>query len=87
MSNDENLGMDLNDFIERYFDIMLEDLEKVYNYIFFVKMKYINLDVDIFLSYEDKEIMIVYIYDISDINENEKVIKEFEEYLEEDRLK
>lgn len=87
MSNDENLGMDLNDFIERYFDITLEDLEKAHNYIPFAKMKYTNLDVDIFLSYEDKETTIVYIHDISDINENEKATKELEEYLEEDRLK
>ena len=87
IENDEVLGMELNEFIEKYFDITLEDIKESRNYIPFAKMKHAKIDVEIFLTYIDEKSKILYIHDISEINENEKIRKVLEEYLEEEEIK
>lgn len=87
IDNNEALGMELNEFIKKYFDITLEDIKKNQNYIPFAKMKHTNLEVEIFLAYIDEKSKIFYIHDISEINENKKIRKVLEEYLEEDEIK
>ena len=49
IENNEALGMELNEFIKKYFDITLEDIKESQNYIPFAKMKHTKLDVEIFL--------------------------------------
>lgn len=87
IDNNEALGMELHEFIKKYFDITLEDIKKSQNYIPFAKMKHINLDVEVFLTYIDEKSKILYIHDISEINENKKIRKVLEEYLEEEEIK
>ncbi len=85
--NAEILGMDLNEFINKYFHITLSDIKKAGNYIHFAKIKHTNLEVEIFLTYIDEKSEILYIHDMSEINENKKIRKVLEEYLEEDEIK
>lgn len=87
MSIDEILGIDLRDFVNKYFDITLEDIKKSQNYIPWVKMRGSNLDVEIFLISIDNNSEILYIHDISEINENKKIKEVLEECLEEDEIK
>ena len=87
MENDETLGMELHEFIKKYFDITLEEIKESNNYIPLAKMKHINLDVEIFLTYIDEKSKILYIHDISEINENKKIRKVLEAYLEEEENK
>ena len=87
LENDEALGMELHEFIKKYFDITLDEIKKFENYIPLAKMKHINLDVEIFLTCIDKKSKILYIHDISEINENKKIRKVLEEYLEEEEIK
>ncbi|WP_160692394.1 HAMP domain-containing sensor histidine kinase [Clostridium sp. C2-6-12] len=87
IKNDEIIGLYLSDFIYKYFDITLKDVEKAGNYIPFAKMKYTGLEVEIFLSYVDENSIILYIHDISAINENKEIKKILEEYLEEEEIK
>ena len=87
IDNNEVLGMELNEFIKKYFDITLEDIKESRNYIPFAKMKHTKLEVEIFLTYIDEKSKILYIQDISEINENKKIRKVLEEYLEEDEIK
>jgi len=87
IENDEALGMELNEFIGKYFDITLEEIKDSGNYIPFAKMKHTKLDVEIFLSYIDEKSKILYVHDISEINENIKIKKVLEEYLQEEEIK
>jgi len=87
ISNNEILGMDLNDFIKKYFNMTIEDIEKSQSYIPFAKMKHTNLEVEIFLTCIDEKSKIIYIHDIGEINENKKIRKVLEDYLEEDEIK
>lgn len=87
VTNEEILGIELYDFIRKYFDITLEDIKKAGDYIPSIRMKYLNRDVEIFLTYIDEKSKILYIHDISDISENKKIRKVLEEYLEEDGIK
>lgn len=80
-------SMYLSDFIHKYFDITLKDIQEAGNYIPYVKMKYTSLEVEIFLTYVDENSIILYIHDISEINENKQIKKVFEEYLEEEEIK
>ncbi len=86
ISNNEILGIDLNDFIKKYFDITLEDIKKSKNYIPFAKMKEPDLEVEIFLTCIDEKSKILYIHNIGEINANKKIRKVLEEYLEEDEI-
>ena len=85
--NAEILGMDLNEFINKYFHITLSDIKKAGNYVHFAKIKHTNLEVEIFLTCIDEKSEILYIHDMSEINENKKIRKVLEEYLEEDEIK
>lgn len=87
IDNNEVLGMELNEFIKKYFDITLEDIKESRNYVPFTKMKHTKLEVEIFSTYIDEKSKILYIHDISEINENKKIRKVLEEYLEEDEIK
>lgn len=87
ISIDEILGIDLREFINKYFDITLEDIKKSQSYIPWVKMRGSNLDVEIFLISIDNNSEILYIHDISEINENRKIKEALEECLEEDEIK
>lgn len=87
ISIDEILGIDLCDFINKYFDITLEYIKKSQNYIPWAKMKGSNLDVEIFLISIDNNSKVLYIHDISEINENRKIKEALEECLKEDEIK
>ena len=87
IENHEALGMELDKALERYFDITLEDMNRSQNHIPFAKMKHTNLEFEIFLICVDKNTKIIYIQDISAINENKKIKKVLEEYLEEEEIK
>jgi signal transduction histidine kinase len=50
-------------------------------------MKYTSLEVEIFLTCVDENSKILYIQDISAINENKEIKKVLEEYLEEEEIK
>lgn len=87
VNNDEIVGLDLRKFISRFFCVNLDDIKKSQNYISSVKMKDTNIDVEIFLVQVDFETKLLYVHDVTQVNENKKIIKEFEEYLKEDELK
>lgn len=77
----------LSDFIHKYFDITLKDIQDAGNHIPYVKMKYTSLEVEIFITHVDEKSTILYIHDISAINENKEIKKVLEEYLEEEEIK
>ena len=87
IKNEEILNMDLSKFIKKYFDITLEDINKSGDYIPFAKMKNTNLEVEIFLICVDQYSKILYIHDMSAINENKQIKKVLEEYLVEEEIK
>lgn len=83
----EILGMDLEEFICKYFEKSLEEIKQLQSYIPSVKMKYTNLDVEFFLTEVNPETKIIYIHDITEKNNNTRIIEEMEQYLKEDELK
>ncbi|OOM81625.1 HAMP domain-containing sensor histidine kinase [Clostridium sp. BL-8] len=87
ISIDEILGIDLCDFINKYFDITLEYIKESQNYIPWTKMQGCNLDVEVFLISIDNNSKVLYIHDISEVNENRKIKEALEECLEEDEIK
>lgn len=87
ITNDEILGIEINDFIKMYFDITLEDIKRAGNYIPCIKMKHTDFEVEIFLASIDEISKILYIHDISEIKENKKMREILEEYLQEDEIK
>ena len=86
-TNNKIVGLYLEEFIDKYFQIDLEEIEKSHNYIPSVKMKYNNLDVEIFLTQANCNTKILYINDITEKNNNTRIIQEMEQYLKEDELK
>lgn len=86
-SNNKILGMYLNEFIYNYFEISVEEIEQLQNYITSVKTKYKNLDVEIFLATVSSETKILYIQDITEKKNNTRMIEEMEQYLKEDEIK
>lgn len=87
IENDEILDMELPRFIEKYFHITIEDISECENHIPFARMKNTNLEVEIFLTCIDENSKILYIHDISAVNENKEIKKVLEEYLEEEEIK
>lgn len=89
VNNNENeiLGMDLDDFIFQYFEKSLEEIKQLKNYAPSVKMKCNNLDVEFFLTEVNSETKIIYIHDVTEKNNNTRIIEEMEQYLKEDELK
>lgn len=87
IEDDEIIGIGLSEFIEKYFDITLNDIQEAENHIPFAKMKDTSLEVEIFLTCVDENSKIFYIHDISAINENKEIKKVLEEYLEEEEIK
>ncbi|WP_242841790.1 sensor histidine kinase [Clostridium beijerinckii] len=87
ITNDEVLGIEINDFIKMYFDITLDDIKRSGNYIPCIKMKHTDFEVEIFLASIDEISKILYIHDISEVNENKKMREILEEYLQEDEIK
>ena len=87
MSIDELVGIDLHEFLYKYFNITLLDIRKSKNYIPCIKMNENGLEVEIFLNQIDENSKILYIHDISEINENKKMRKVLEECLEEEDIK
>lgn len=87
MSIDELIGIDLHEFLYKYFNITLFDIRKSKNYIPSIKMNENGLEVEIFLNQIDENSKILYIHDISEINENRQMRKELEECLEEEDIK
>lgn len=83
----EILGMGLEDFICKYFEKSLEEINQLQNYVPSVKMKYNNLDVEFFLTEVNSETKIIYIHDVTEKNNNTRIIEEMEQYLKEDELK
>lgn len=84
---DDIFRIDLRMFLKKYFDITLQDIEQSPDYNCRAKMKNMDLEVEIFLTNIDEKNKILYVHDISEINENKKIREVLEEYLEDDEIK
>lgn len=79
------IGEKLDTILKKYFYISLDEVRALKNCIPSLKLK--NIDVEIFLIDVDKITKLIYVHDISEINENNKAKSELEEFLKEEELK
>lgn len=83
----EFINMDINEFLNKYCNVALEDIEKDKNYVFDVDIEDKNIKLGAFLICPNSQNKLLYIEDFRGQNEDIKLKKEFEEYLADDKQK
>ncbi|SFD38043.1 sensor histidine kinase [Clostridium uliginosum] len=87
VNKEDLLGIEMEDFIAKYFNFKLEKVKLQVNHITDVKMKCNNLIVDLFVVYIDSSTKLLYIHDVTEIKKSERMRNKLETYLREEELK
>lgn len=84
---DELIGMDIDSFIDKYCNLSINMMKEGGSYPFFMDTDGRSIKCRAFLICPNKYNKLLYIEDLIDENENRKLKKKFEEYLEYDQNK
>lgn len=87
VKSDNFNNMDINDFVKKYCNISLDEIEEERNYPFILYSNGKTVKCRLFLICPNKSNKLLYIEELNDDNENKKLKKEFEDFLACDKHK
>ena len=87
MENNKFINMDIDIFLKKYCNISLDKIEEGRSYPFEICIDRKSEGYRVFLISQNKYNKLLYIEDLNDQNENKKLKKEFDEFLEYDKHK